>query len=67
MVRFVQDNTCRARALLAYFNEPMEADCGQCDVCMQHARAVVHVPESMPPSAVLEPLPDDLRWRLDEE
>lgn len=32
------DNVCRSRQLLRYFDEPRSTDCGQCDVCMAHKR-----------------------------
>ena len=30
------DETCRCRQLLRYFGEERTADCGQCDVCLDH-------------------------------
>ena len=30
------DNVCRSRQLLRYFDEPRSTDCGQCDVCLAH-------------------------------
>lgn len=32
------DNVCRSRQLLRYFDEPRSTDCGQCDVCLAHKR-----------------------------
>ena len=32
------DNVCRSRQLLRYFDEPRSKDCGQCDVCLAHKR-----------------------------
>ena len=32
------DNVCRSRQLLRYFDEPRSTDCGQCDVCLSHKR-----------------------------
>ncbi len=32
------DNVCRSRQLLKYFDEPRSTDCGQCDVCLAHKR-----------------------------
>ena len=32
------DNVCRSRQLLRYFDEARSADCGQCDVCLRHSR-----------------------------
>lgn len=32
------DNVCRSRQLLRYFDETRSNDCGQCDVCLAHKR-----------------------------
>ncbi len=32
------DNVCRSRQLLRYFDEPRSTDCVQCDVCLAHKR-----------------------------
>jgi ATP-dependent DNA helicase RecQ len=34
MIGFAQALTCRRRVLLGYLGERMEADCGNCDVCL---------------------------------
>ncbi|MCF6177911.1 MAG: DNA helicase RecQ [Geopsychrobacter sp.] len=34
MVSFAEAGTCRRRALLGYFGEPMTEDCGNCDICL---------------------------------
>lgn len=34
----INDNVCRSRQLLRYFDEPRSTDCGQCDVCLAHKR-----------------------------
>jgi ATP-dependent DNA helicase RecQ len=34
MVGFGEAQTCRRRVLLGYFGERLEADCGNCDICL---------------------------------
>jgi len=34
MVGFAESGTCRRRALLGYFNETLDQDCGNCDICL---------------------------------
>jgi ATP-dependent DNA helicase RecQ len=41
MIAYTEGNTrCRSTTLLAYFDEPEGAPCGQCDVCRQEAPSV---------------------------
>ncbi len=34
MVAFAESGTCRRRALLGYFAETLQEDCGNCDICL---------------------------------
>ncbi len=34
MVSFAEATTCRRRALLGYFGESLQEDCGNCDICL---------------------------------
>ena len=35
MLALCETVSCRRRQLLAYFNQPLEADCGNCDTCLE--------------------------------
>lgn len=34
MITFAEAQTCRRKVLLNYFSDPMEASCGNCDICI---------------------------------
>jgi ATP-dependent DNA helicase RecQ len=44
MVAFAEASSCRRRILLGYFDERMEEDCGNCDICL-HPPEMVDVTE----------------------
>ncbi|MDD5722848.1 MAG: DNA helicase RecQ [Syntrophales bacterium] len=44
MVAFAEASSCRRRILLGYFDERMEADCGNCDTCL-HPPEMIDVTE----------------------
>ena len=44
MVAFAEASSCRRRILLGYFDECMEEDCGNCDICL-HPPAMIDVTE----------------------
>jgi ATP-dependent DNA helicase RecQ len=39
MAAFAESGTCRRRALLGYFSEQLEEDCGNCDICLDPPEA----------------------------
>ena len=44
MVAFAEASSCRRRILLGYFDERMEEDCGNCDICL-HPPEMIDVTE----------------------
>lgn len=71
MVNFLENaSTCRAVLLLAYFGEPMDHDCGICDVCV--AKRAKYQVAGLSPNMVAEPLGPDMdrqmqdRWKNDD-
>lgn len=44
MVAFAEASSCRRRILLGYFDERMEGDCGNCDICL-HPPGMIDVTE----------------------
>ena len=44
MVAFAEAASCRRRILLGYFDERMEENCGNCDICL-HPREMIDVTE----------------------
>ncbi len=72
MVRFIGSNdTCRARMVLEHFGEPVDQECGQCDIC--RGRSSTHrTTTDVDRSLVSEPLSeyerpvDVTRWQMDE-
>jgi ATP-dependent DNA helicase RecQ len=45
MVGFAEASGCRRRILLGYFNERLESDCGNCDICL-NPPALIDVTEN---------------------
>ena len=71
MVAFLKNTTsCRAVLLLAYFGEPMDHDCGICDVCV--SKRVAYKMDDVTPIKIAQPLGPDkdqqvkARWKSDD-
>lgn len=57
------EERCRANELLSYFDEPIFADCGACDVCRRNARTKgIHAADPLDASVDR----DLIRWQRDE-
>ena len=53
------DAVCRSRQLLRYFGEEESKDCQQCDVCLEHPKALANEPVlTAEAHAILELLSD---------
>ena len=71
IVAFLKNTTsCRAVLLLAYFGEPMDHDCGICDVCV--SKRVAYKMDDVTPIKIAQPLGPDkdqqvkARWKSDD-
>lgn len=66
VIDFVTDeNTCRSRKILQYFDETEFEDCGQCDVCLRKKKKD-KAPEMQQISGQLLNLLEHKNYRLDE-
>ena len=61
VLAFASHDGCKTRRLLAYFGEPMEADCGHCGWCRGHRPGPVPPPSHHPPGDAERELVNDLR------
>jgi hypothetical protein len=51
---------------MAHFGAPGGEPCGVCDRCSFKPEVPMYASGNSSPGSLLEPLPSDLRWRLDE-
>lgn len=68
MLRYCHSAECRSVQIMAHFGAPGGAPCGVCDRCSATAAAAEAMERAATttPGLLLDPLPADLRWRLDE-
>ncbi|MEO6434379.1 MAG: C-terminal helicase domain-containing protein, partial [Tepidisphaeraceae bacterium] len=61
VLKFASHDGCKTRALLDYFGEPMENDCGHCGRCRGHRPGPLPPSSHRPPGDDERRLVDDLR------
>jgi ATP-dependent DNA helicase RecQ len=66
VLAFASHDGCRTRALLEYFGEPVDGDCGHCAWCRGHRPGAVPPPSHEPPGAEARRLVAELRRETHE-
>jgi len=61
VLKFASHDGCKTRALLAYFGEPLERDCGHCGFCRGHRPGPIPPPSHAPPGEADRKLLAELR------